>query len=145
MSNDGRSKTQLYKIWHRILDRCQNEKRKDYCYYGGRGIKVCRQWQKFENFRKWASENGFQEGLVLGRKSINRGYSPSNCEWTTLQQQHNRRRNNQVVRAFNEKKTVAEWTRDSRCSVSPSTLLSRLKRGWESKLAISTPSRHRAA
>lgn len=39
-----------YEIWMSMKKRCQNPKAQAYKNYGGRGIKVCRRWQKFENF-----------------------------------------------------------------------------------------------
>src|ERR1700716_2578462 len=33
-----------YRAWANMMQRCKNEDRPDYHYYGGRGIEVCRQW-----------------------------------------------------------------------------------------------------
>lgn len=41
----GKSKTKLYHIFHAMHQRCYNPKFKWYCYYGGRGIKICQEWQ----------------------------------------------------------------------------------------------------
>lgn len=41
--------------------------------------------------------------------------------------------------AFGETKSVAEWTRDSRCSVCVSVLHWRLKQCWPAELAITAP------
>ena len=43
-----------------MIDRCQRESAKNYCFYGGRGIKVCDEWHDIEIFEKWAQE---EEGL----------------------------------------------------------------------------------
>lgn len=74
-----------------MLARCKNTKLREYKYYGGRGIKVCKRWQKFENFL--ADMGHPPPGLSLDRINNNRGYYPSNCRWATAtQQQQNRRR-----------------------------------------------------
>ena len=44
-----------------MLDRCNRPKNKSYNDYGGRGIKVCEEWQGsngFLNFYNWAMQNG---------------------------------------------------------------------------------------
>ena len=45
------SKSNFYAIWNIIKQRCNNKKKDGYKYYGGRGIRVCKTWLKFENFR----------------------------------------------------------------------------------------------
>jgi len=40
----------LRMIWDRLLNRCYNEKCKDYSRYGKRGVKVCNRWLCFEYF-----------------------------------------------------------------------------------------------
>ena len=60
----------LYGIWSKVLYRCNNPKDKHYHYYGGRGIKVCDEWQGengAENFFKWAYSHGYVEPLTLER------------------------------------------------------------------------------
>jgi hypothetical protein len=52
-------------------------------WYSDKGIKVCDEWQTFENFRDWAVKNGWSKGLSLDRIFTCRGYEPSNCEWVT--------------------------------------------------------------
>ena len=39
-----------YRVWQGILERCLRPNHKSYHDYGGRGIKVCQRWMKFENF-----------------------------------------------------------------------------------------------
>lgn len=83
----GQSRTRLHNIWLGMKNRCDNPNVKAYKKYGGRGIKVCRQWYKFENFQVWAISNGYTPALTLDRKNRDRGYSPSNCRWATRSQQ----------------------------------------------------------
>jgi hypothetical protein len=86
----GMSRTLVYRKWSDMIQRCTNVKNKQYCYYGGRGIKVCKRWLKFENFYK-------DMGLPPKNKSIdridnNKGYSKSNCKWSTKTEQNQNRR-----------------------------------------------------
>ena len=91
--------TRLYGIWAGMLDRCGRANRLDYGNYGGRGIKVCKAWHRFEPFRDWAIEHGYDDELTLDRKDTDGNYCPSNCRWATRQQQaqsQRRRQDNQT-------------------------------------------------
>lgn len=74
----------LYNSWTNMRQRCQNPKHPKYKRYGGRGIKVCKKWQKLEEFYDWAIKNGWKKGLSLDRKNNNGNYCPSNCRWVSI-------------------------------------------------------------
>jgi len=76
-----------------MKQRCRNPNhKKDYYLYGGRGISVCLEWTKSNEFIKWAIENGYKEGLTLDRINPDGNYEPSNCKWSTWKEQANNRR-----------------------------------------------------
>ena len=93
----GGTKTKLYIVYYGIKDRCLSFKHKFYKYYGGRGITVCPEWadkeKGFINFRDWALNNGYQEGLEIDRINPDGNYEPSNCRWVTHKENCNNRRN----------------------------------------------------
>lgn len=79
----GVSTTRPYKIWRGIMSRCLNPEAKDYEAYGGRGIKVCEEWQDPVTFVKWAFANGHSNDLQIDRKDNNGDYCPDNCRWVS--------------------------------------------------------------
>jgi len=79
------STTKTYRAWQNMLERCNNEEHKNYSRYGGRGIKVCERWGKFENFLEDMGEA--PEELTIDRVDNDKGYSKANCRWATRAQQ----------------------------------------------------------
>lgn len=75
--------TKLFIVWLNMRSRCNNPKRKDYKYYGGRGIKVCKRWSSFAFF---AADVGIHpgKGWTLDRKNNNGNYTPKNIRWSTI-------------------------------------------------------------
>ena len=121
--------------------RCYYPSTNQYKNYGGKGIKVCDEWQHIEgfiNFYNWAMENGYDETLTLDRIDNNKDYCPENCRWETQKKQSNHRTNN-VFYTFNgETKTSKQWCDEY--NINQTTFNDRLKRGWtlEQALTIST-------
>lgn len=73
-----------YRTWVAMKARCTDPTHSSFENYGGRGIKVCSRWLKFENFLK---DMGLKpQGYELDRIDINGNYEPTNCRWATHQQ-----------------------------------------------------------
>ena len=73
----------IHRIHTHMISRCYNPNVERYKNYGGRGITVCDEWRGqdgFLNFYKWASENGFQEGLSIERIDVNGNYAQYDFE-----------------------------------------------------------------
>ena len=127
----------LYKIWARMLQRCNNPKNKGYKDYGGRGITVCDEWQKFEPFMKWAFDNGYKDSLEIDRRDNNKGYSPENCRFVTRSQNMLNTRYNRLVTINGETKPATTWARIA--EIKKSTFFARLGYGWEGEDLLRSP------
>jgi len=79
----GGSGTKLHRLWQGMKERCEYEKHISYRYYGGKGVFVCLQWKNFDEFRRWANERGYKDGLSIDRIDARKGYEPDNCRIVT--------------------------------------------------------------
>ena len=77
-----KSKTPEYRAWNSLRQRCTNPSRKDYKYYGGRGISFDPNWTSFEVF---LADVGLRPSSKheLDREKNHLGYSKENCRWVT--------------------------------------------------------------
>jgi hypothetical protein len=83
----------LYKIWIAIRARCNNPNDQSYYNYGGRGVRICQEWdENFKPFYDWCMANGWQKGLFVDKDIKGNGmlYSPETCAIVT------RKANNQA-------------------------------------------------
>jgi hypothetical protein len=87
----GMHETKIFKLWSGMFSRCYNTKHLAYKYYGKRGILICKRWHKFVNF--YADMGDRPNGKTLDRINNDKGYSPSNCKWSTYKEQANNRSN----------------------------------------------------
>lgn len=92
-----------------MIQRCHNPKSSGYEYYGGRGIKVCSRWRKFENFFADMGERPLKTSI--DRIDKNRDYEPSNCRWSTQREQNKNRRKYGVLEKFSSDELVEELQR----------------------------------
>ena len=84
--------TRLYRIWKGFVSRCKNKSSTDFKWYGAKGVSVCEEWLKYENFKAWAIANGYDDSLTLDRIDPRGNYEPNNCRWATIAEQNKNKR-----------------------------------------------------
>lgn len=73
--------------------RCSNPNRRDYQWYGGKGITVDPEWQRrFSAFIEDMLPTYFP-GATLDRKDNSKNYCKDNCKWSTINDQQKNRSN----------------------------------------------------
>ena len=119
--------TPEYVTWYGMLSRCRNKSIPSYKYYGGRGIRVCERWLKFENFYKDMGSR--PEGKTLDRIDVDGDYTPENCRWATHEEQVNGRRNVHRITKDGVTRSAAQWSRITGIKIA--TLQYRKRQGWK--------------
>lgn len=125
MTTHGLSKTKEHDAWHAMRQRCNNPNNKSYHRYGGRGIKVCKRWEKFENF--FADMGKAPSGGTLGRIDNNGNYEKRNCRWETTMQQGRNKETCVYIEYNGRRQTQTEWAREAK--IPPSSFRYFLKKG----------------
>jgi hypothetical protein len=75
--------------YHHMVSRCENPNLKDFCNYGGRGIKVCDAWRGPDGFLNFYNHVGPKpsSNYTLDRINVNGNYEPGNVRWATRRTQ----------------------------------------------------------
>jgi len=105
MITHGNSSHPLYSRWQQMQARCNNPNMPHYKNYGGRGIKVCKRWDKFENF---VEDMGDLPSPThsLDRIDNDGNYSKSNCKWSTPREQQLNKRNSIKYRYYRDNENI---------------------------------------
>ncbi len=138
----GLSQTRFYRIYRGILRRCYNKRSSYYHRYGGRGITVCEDWNKFENFindmynsyKVHVSKYG-EKNTTINRVNNNRGYNKANCSWVTVKEQSNNSDNCHYLEFNGKKQSMTMWSRE--LGISYNTLRNRINNlGWSTEKSL---------
>lgn len=134
--------TRLYNIWRSMRARTENKGHQAYSRYGGRGIKVCAEWERdFQAFYDWAMANGYRDDLEIDRKDNDGDYCPENCRWITKKAQQSNRRNNHMITANGDTRTLQQWGEIT--GLGASVIHQRISHGWTPEEAVTTPLKKR--
>lgn len=140
MNNTNR----LYRIWNNMRTRCN----KSYCdhfdRYGGRGIKVCKEWDNlndgYKNFESWALSNGYSENLTIDRIDNDGNYEPANCRWVSRKVQSRNKEISKRITYNGEKMQINDFA--EKYGLTVSAVSKRIKNGWSIEKIVQTPIKH---
>jgi len=131
----ARDNPRLNRIWRAMKSRCNNANCKNYKWYGGKGIKVCDEWNSFYPFYLWAVNNGYKENLTIDRIDSNKDYCPENCRWATEIEQKRNQSNNRPITFSGQTKLAVEWAEIT--GISEKTICARIDvLGWSVEKAL---------
>ncbi len=118
----GLSDTPEYEAWRAMRNRCYKSGTSHFERYGGRGIKVCKEWMT--GFVPFLNHVGFRPTPKhsIHRIDNNGNYEPGNVVWATKKEQCNLR------------KTIAQWARE--VGLGQRTIWYRLRQGWTASQAL---------
>lgn len=132
--NDWQSR--LFSIWGGIKNRTSNPNVESFQRYGGRGIKICDEWQNsYIAFKEWSLSHGYAENLSIDRIDPNGDYTPDNCRWVTTKEQANNRRSNHYITHNGVTLTLMQWAEVT--GIHCATIRGRLNRGWDVEASLS--------
>lgn len=83
-------RTPEYHSWMAMRTRCLWPKFRGFQYYGGRGITICERWSDYAAFLEDMGPR--PPGTSLDRIDGSGNYEPSNCKWSTTNEQCRNRR-----------------------------------------------------
>jgi hypothetical protein len=138
-------KSKTYQAWMDMKTRCYSKNHPSFPGWGGRGIKICKEWRN--SFEQFLVDMGAcpGPGYSLDRYPDNNGdYKPANCRWATISEQSNNKRirSDAVMITWKGKtKALEVWARE--LGFKRSTLYDRLLvHGWPVKKAFTAPVRN---
>lgn len=104
----------LYKVWVSMRDRCNNPNNRYYANYGGRGVRVCKEWNDYLNFKHWAMNNGYDpdaefQKCTIDRIDVNGNYEPDNCRIVDFEVQINNTTRTIRVEMDGTTKSLKQW------------------------------------
>lgn len=134
----GKKGSRVYNTWVAMKKRCLNPNDKNFSEYGGRGIKICEEWNEFVNFYRDMGDP--EKGMTLDRIDNSLGYFKGNCRWANIKIQNNNRRSDKRVIFRGEECNLFDLYNKymKPLGLNSSTLYRRLKKGLTLEEALFT-------
>lgn len=115
-----------YNLWNAMRTRCNNPRGKSFHRYGGRGIKVCESWMKFENFLAEMGQSP-SKWHTLERIDNDGNYEPGNVQWQTRSVQARNQSTNVRIAINGVSMILADWLK--KLGLGQTTYYRRVKSG----------------
>ena len=122
-----------YCSWECMKGRCMNPHNKFYHNYGAKGITVCDEWMKFENFYRDMGPKPSNKHSI-DRIDTTGNYCKENCRWTTREVQDRNKRNSIYISYNGETFILMDLAK--KVGMHQQTLKARIQRGLPVEEAI---------
>jgi hypothetical protein len=114
-----------YTSWVNMRLRCSNPNHPLWQHYGGRGIRVCDEWNmSYDEFYEAMGDR--PEGYTIDRIDNDRGYEPGNCRWVSMAVQNRNNRRTHLISHKGETLPLVDWAK--RYGFTPTGMRARLKK-----------------
>ncbi len=123
MENGKPKRSKLYVKWVNMKCSCYTTTYKDYRLVGAKGIIVCKEWQTFQGFKKWADSKYYKDGMILKRIDNTKNFEPSNCKFIAL-------RANKMYQFGNEVHTIHTLKKKLNSTIPAKNIRLRLEKNW---------------
>ena len=121
----GMRNTPVYMVWRNMRGRCLNKNHKAYDDYGGRGIGISKEWEKFEVFFAEMGDRPSSKHTLERRDNMS-GYSRENCYWATMLEQGRNKRNNRIIEFAGIRLCLSQWA--EKLGLTKNTIQARLRK-----------------
>lgn len=138
----GMTGTPEYVNWQRMNGRCRNPQCKDFPEYGGRGITICDRWRSFAAFYADMGPRPSPVHSIDRYPDQDGNYEPNNCRWATPTEQSRNRHHVRPITFNGATQYLPDWS--AQLGIAYGTLYGRLKKGWTTEKAFTTPPRTRS-
>ena len=127
-----RNRHPLWAIWHGMRQRCTNNNRADYKYYGQRGIIVCPAWRSLNQFIKDVGQRPTPKHTI-DRIENDGPYCPFNCRWATKKEQMQNTKSTLKITNNRRAMSLSAWAEEMGMSVTG------LHRRWHTHGTLKKP------
>ena len=122
----------LKNIFQKMILRCYNKEDKNYCWYGNKGVGICKEWLGDPGqFEEWALSNGYANNLTIDRMDADKDYCPENCRWIPLEDNSRRAGKVNWIEVDDVALTGKQWA--AKLNIGPNTINTSIREHGVSK------------
>lgn len=132
----GGKPSKEYLVFRGMLERCNDPTNKHYHDYGGRGIRVCDEWNHISRFPLFLEHVGRRPSPkhTIDRINHDGNYEPGNLRWATMAEQMRNTRRTRFFTINGETLCLKDWA--LKLKLPYRSVWARLKYGWSIEEAL---------